>query len=82
MQAHNRKRSIDINKLAPSDADRISAAIGDEVRKICDEAVNKANDLLNIYGMKAQMEIVISGLNEKPIEKKPVKSRAKKAANL
>lgn len=84
MQTTQRKRSIDINKLAAEDAVRISDQIGSEVRKICDDACVQANTLLNIYGMKAQMQIVITGINEKlePEAPKKKRGRPKKAANL
>lgn len=79
-----RKRSLDINKLAAEDAERISNQIGSEVRSICDEAVAKANELLNIYGMKAMMQIAIMGINENKAQEAPKKKRGrpKKAANL
>jgi hypothetical protein len=79
-----RKRSLDINKLGSEDADRISGEIGTKVRGICDDAVAKANELLNIYGMKAMMQIAIVGINENKAQEAPKKKkgRPKKAANL
>lgn len=82
-----RKRSLDINKLAREDAERISDQIGAEVRKIEDEAIEKANELLNIYGMKAMMQIVIQAkdvIQVQPAQEAPKKKkgRPKKAANL
>lgn len=64
MNLTDRKRSIDINKLNQEQADELGNQIGEKVRIICDEAVEKANKILNIYGMKAQMQIVIKGINE------------------
>lgn len=76
-----RKRSFDINKLTTEEAEKLSVKIGEKVREICDDAVKKANDLLNIYGMEAKMQIVVQeiGKEEKPKKKR---GRPKKAANL
>lgn len=83
----NRKRSFDINKLSPEAADQLSNDIGAKVRQFCDEACEKANKILNVYGMKAQMQIVIKGIEEdmsKEPKQEPKKKpgRPKKAANL
>lgn len=78
-----RKRSLDINKLSVEEADRLSAQIGDKVTKITDEACAKANELLNIYGMKAIMQIVFEPINkEEPKAPKKTRGRPKKADNL
>lgn len=83
----NRKRSFDINKLSPEQADQLSADIGAKVRQICDEACEKANKILNVYQMKAQMQIAIKGINEElvktpPEQPKKRRGRPRKAANL
>lgn len=57
--AHERKRLININNLSIEEAESLSSQIGDKVREISDEATNKINDLLNIYGMKAKFSLVI-----------------------
>lgn len=62
--ANPRKRSIDISNLSLEQADSLAQQVGPKVREICDEAIEKANKILNIYGMKAQMQIAISGINE------------------
>jgi len=67
----NRKRSFDINKLNTEEAEQLSTDLGAKVREICDEACEKANKILNIYGMKAQMQIVINEINEKKPEMAP-----------
>ena len=82
-----RKRSFDINKLSQEQAQEISAQIGEKVRLICDEACEKANKILNIYGMKAIMQIAIMPEGEevdKSTEPKTQKKRGrpKKAPNL
>lgn len=77
---HSRKRSFDINKLSPEDADRLSNEIGAKVREICDAACTEANKILNIYGMKALMEIAIAPLedaNPKLTQEQPKKKRGR-----
>lgn len=82
-----RDRKIDLNSLKPEEADQISKMIGDKVRQICDEAVEKANTILKIYGMNCKMAIVIDGLEQKEEKtevlpkkrgRKPKKSNLKK----
>lgn len=53
----NKKANLD--HMSEDQAEVISELIGEKVRKICDEAVEKANKLLNVYGMSAKMQIVI-----------------------
>lgn len=82
-----RKRSFNINSLSAEAAQKLSDDIGAKVRQFCDEAVEKANKILNVYGMKAQMQIVIEPTHseaEKLTEDKPKKKRGRprKAANL
>lgn len=62
----NRKRSFDINKLNAEAAEQLSNSLGEKVREICDKACAEANKILNVYSMKAQMQIVIQGINEAP----------------
>lgn len=78
----NRKRSFDVNSLAKEEADRLSDEIGAKVRQICDEACEKANKILGIYGMKAQMQIVINATEQeapKAPATTPKKKRGRKA---
>lgn len=78
MELQERKRSFDISKLTPEDADALSTQIGQRVTEICDKAVAEANRLLNIYGMEAKMQIAIGesgSFAEKPIKKQRVKSK-------
>lgn len=74
MELKDRVRKVDISKLSPDQADNLSAQIGEKVRGICDEAAEKANAILNIYGMSAKIAIKIEG--------KVPKKRAKKNTNL
>lgn len=76
----DRKRSFDINKLTPESADQLSQDIGSKVRAICDKACEDANKILNVYGMKALMQIVIQGINEenpKFVKEQPKKKRGR-----
>lgn len=72
----DRKRSFDINKLSAEAADQLSQSLGAKVREICDKACEEANKILNVYSMKAQMQIVIQGINEAP--KAPQQQEKKK----
>lgn len=83
----NRKRSININNLTQQEADRIGEEIGAKVREFSDEACKKANEILNIYGLCAKMQIVIKPIDEqdkKSSVEEPKKKRGRKpkAANL
>jgi len=49
------KRSIDINALSTEQAEILSEQIGAKCREIIDEAANKVNAILNIYGMSAKI---------------------------
>lgn len=62
MELKDRKRSIDINKLTIEQAEEISQQVGEKVRFICDDAVEKMNRILNIYGMKAKIAIAFEPL--------------------
>lgn len=76
----NRKRSFNINSLQAEEAERLSAEIGARVRAICEQACDEANKILNIYSMKAQMQIVIEPAEQetpKVSEEKPKKKRGR-----
>lgn len=68
MKLNERKRTFDVEKLTLEEADSLSEQIGNKVKDICDEAVKKANKILNIYGLKAKMAIQIEGLQEEQKE--------------
>lgn len=61
----DRKRSVDIEKIDNKDIDLLSQQLGEKVRTIVDEAIDKVNQLLNIYGLQAKMQIALE-----PKEKK------------
>ena len=53
----NRERKVDVEKI--ENIEEISEKITQKITEITDEAVKKANKLLNIYGMTAKMQIAI-----------------------
>jgi hypothetical protein len=63
-----RERKLDINKLSPEQVDVVSKQIGEKIKQICDKAAEEANTLLNVYGMKAKMQIFIEGRDSTPPE--------------
>lgn len=65
MELKDRERKVDVNKMSPEEVDVLSVQLGNKIRAICDEAVAKANEVLNIYGASAKMQIEI---NELPSE--------------
>lgn len=52
----NRKRQVDVEKLTSKQADELSEQLGVEIAKILDDASDKCNKLLNIYGMTVLLE--------------------------
>jgi hypothetical protein len=74
----NRKRSFDVNSLSKDAADKLSEEIGAKVRQICDEACEKANKILNIYGMEAKMQIVINAIGQ-DVQEAPVEEQENKS---
>ncbi len=80
-----RKRSVDLKSLTIDQADRLGKQMGDEIAKIMDEANNKCNNMLNIYGLQTQIgyEIVqVPEKTDKKSVKRPVNSQLKKIAKL
>jgi hypothetical protein len=64
-----RERKLDINKLSKEEFDALNTQLGGIVRQICDKACAEANKYLNVYGLNAQMQIVIAA---KDLQKAPV----------
>ena len=60
----DRVRKVDVNSLTKERADELSKQIGDKVVKYQTEALEKINKGLSIYGMKAEMSVKISKLEE------------------
>lgn len=53
----NRQRSLDINKLDEQSIDQLGVQIGLKITAITDDAAEKVNRLLSIYGMSAKIAI-------------------------
>lgn len=58
-----RERSLDINKLSKEDLTNLSNSLGQKTREMVDEAADKINALLKIYGMTAKLQVVIEQLS-------------------
>lgn len=52
-----RQRKVDINSMTLEQVDDISIQLGTKIKDICQEAVEKANKLLSVYGLSAKMSI-------------------------
>ncbi len=55
----NRVRKVDIDKLSEEELKALEERIGKKITGITDDAVEKANQILSIYGLRAKMQIVI-----------------------
>lgn len=60
----DRVRKVNVDELTKERADVLSKQIGDKVVKLQTEALEKINKVLNVYGMKAEMSVKISKLEE------------------
>lgn len=60
-----RERKVDLSKMTIEEADNISIQIGERVRQICDEAAEKTNSILKIYGMSCKIAIAFDTLENK-----------------
>ena len=85
MELKDRERKVDVTKMSPEEVDVLGVHLGDKIRAICDEAVMKANTILNIYGASAKMVIEIAELPAqigKSLETKKKRGKPYKKANL
>jgi hypothetical protein len=53
----DRERKVDVTKLPEDQVDALSIQIGDKVRGIVDEAADRINKILAVYGMSAKIAI-------------------------
>ena len=74
----DRERKVDVSKMSAEEVDVLGIQIGNRIKTICDEAVAKANLLLNIYGASAKMMIEISELPQELAENMTAKLNVKK----
>jgi uncharacterized protein (UPF0210 family) len=86
MELKDRERKVDLSKFSSEEIQELSKNVGNKIRLICDEAVEKANKIANIYGMKTMMQIAITPIDyQKPMQVQEIKrkrGRPKKTANL
>jgi len=59
-----RKRSVDISTLNEEQVELLQEQIGIKIRELVDGTIEKANKILNIYGLQAKMQIVIQQKDE------------------
>lgn len=55
----DRVRRVDVNNLSEQQVDELSDLIGTKVRDIVDEACDRINTILGIYGLQAKIQFVI-----------------------
>lgn len=53
-----RRKNIDIEKFTAEQVDRLSEQIGKQVSSICNEAMDKVNKILNVYGLETKMQLL------------------------
>lgn len=56
----DRERKVDLGKLSEEQLKSLEVQLGDKIKEICSAACDKANKLLNIYGLQAKMHLVIT----------------------
>ena len=54
-----RERKVDVQQLDDKVVDNLQIELSKKVTEIVDEACEKANKLLNIYGLQAKMQIAL-----------------------
>jgi len=59
-----RKRSVDIEKLDEDTVNNIQESLIKKITKINDDAVKKANKLLNIYGLEVKMQFLMQKIEK------------------
>jgi hypothetical protein len=55
----DRIRKVNINKMSDEELEALEERIGKKITNITDDAVEQANKILKIYGLRAKMQIVI-----------------------
>lgn len=77
MELKDRERKVDVSSLPQEQVDQLSEQIGSKVRGICDEAADRINAILAIYGMSAKLQIAI-GAEKKKAGRKSKQNNLKK----
>jgi hypothetical protein len=58
-----RKRKVDIQNLPEDQLEQLTQQISNKMKKLIDETCGKANKILDVYGLKAKMTLVILDKN-------------------
>jgi hypothetical protein len=70
-----REKKLDVTKMSADQVDVLAEQIGKRMRTIADEAVEKANAFLKVYGMSAKMQLVLEHELQKPSKKKATRKK-------
>ena len=65
MAVNDRVRKVDVESMDVEQVDLLAEQLGAKVRGYVDEACEKANTVLKIYGLQAKMEFVLEPITEK-----------------
>jgi hypothetical protein len=65
MAVNDRVRKVDVESMENEQVDLLAEQLGAKVRGYVDEACEKANAVLKIYGLQAKMEFVLEPITEK-----------------
>ena len=60
----DKQRTANLDKMSEEEADRLGDKIGGKVRLFIDEACEKANKLLSIYGLRIKVGFIIEKIEE------------------
>jgi len=59
-----KQRVVNLDRMSIEEADRIGDKIGIRIRAFIDDACDKANKLLNIYGLRIKVSFLIEKIEE------------------
>lgn len=65
MEMSKRERKVDLNTMSTEEVDILSIQLGNRLKQICEEAAEKANAVLNIYGANCKIAIAFDQLPDK-----------------
>ena len=60
----NRERKVDVESMTDKQVKELEAQISERLRKIIDDACDKANRILHVYGLEAQMQFALKRKDE------------------
>ncbi len=73
MDVSKRERKVDLEKMSEEDLKNIEKELSKKIFQITDEAADKANQVLKIYGLKAKMLLQVTPITEEKTRKKKKK---------